>query len=657
MRRIVIALVAGSLLANTTVAPGAPPPNAVPAELRPHTVSSAQRSFPVRGPGGSSLPPQSWHVVAGTGNCCENYVAVGNGGHLFDFGGGRLRLSPDGGATWSEVQGLEVGGEGAVSDAPGDEVVGVGWDPYGGDRLEGVKLDGDHDRWYSAMNRLHAPFLDRPFVAVLPGPYDVAGARIPYLTYLAGGWQTRTSYWSLDGLNYIPTPDPGKPTGPAKSRYLTLPRDPATDSLQPLTLPGVAPLPGGGALAWSPAGGDTISLSILDAPGTTWSPFSFPGGSPLRGRLLADSAGRLHNVSVAPEAMTYRMSPDGGRTWNTSVVPMPAGFAAVMPQFQAFWDFKTNTANEMAAVSMYLRNTATGKDQNVVFVLSTANDVVALDKVLFLGNGDKLFGRAFGDSDRLDFVTVGILPDGRIATTYLDASYPAPVVAVSGTSQRPAARPAPSATPTPTPPPPAASPTPTPAAGATPTPPPPTPSATPTPTPSAGATPTPVPSSSPAPTPTPTSSPPPTPTPAPGATGEPEATPSPEPGATEPPPATPAPDPGEPADETPPAISNVTDGPDPFRPKPDGNRDRARIRFTISEDASVSVAIFRRGRLVRLVADDTWLRAGRHRVSWAGRNQAGRRVKPGAYRYRIVAVDEAGNESDLAKGGIRVRRG
>jgi hypothetical protein len=348
--------------------------------------------------------------------------------------------------------------------------------------------------------------------------------------------------------------------------------------------------------------------------------------------------GRLHNAAVAPRALTYRISGDGGRTWDTSVIPMPAGFEAVMPQFQAFWDFKTSSANEMAAVSMYLRNTATGKDQNVVFVLSTAHDRAELDKVLFLGAGDKLFGTGLGAADRLDFVTVGILPDGRLATTYRDANYPSPVAAVTTTSQRPAARPAPTATPTPPP-------TPTPPATATPSP---TPPATATPTPPATPTPTGTPAPTPSPSPTATASP----------TPEPTAPPQPTPDATGSPAPTPIPPPPEdPEDKTAPVISAVSDGPDPFRPKPDGKRDRTRIGFTVSEDSSVSVSVFRRGRLVRMVASDEWLRAGRHGVWWAGRNEAGRRVRPGTYRYRILAVDEAGNESDLARGNVRVRRG
>ncbi len=127
MRRTLVALVAAFLL-GTATAPAAPPPNAIPVEVRPYSVASASRSFRAQGPGGAQLPDQSWRVVARTGNCCENYVAVGPGGEIFDFGAGRLRLSNDAGATWSEVQGVEVGGEGAVTAAPAGEVVGVGWD-------------------------------------------------------------------------------------------------------------------------------------------------------------------------------------------------------------------------------------------------------------------------------------------------------------------------------------------------------------------------------------------------------------------------------------------------------------------------------------------------------------------------------------------------
>ena len=567
------------MVAIATFAGAGPPPDALGASVRAHHPAVEQMLYPATDPAGENLPDEPWRVIHGTGNCCENYLAATEAGRLLDFGGSLLRFSDDQGSSWSEVVGLgQLGsGEGAVVEAPNGDIVGVTWDPYSGDRLEGFKLDTSDGNWYFVQQKLHSPFLDRPYLATVKGPFSVAGESIPYLTYLAGGWPSRTTYSSTDGLHYTPTTSSTQPVGGSKSKYLTMSVDPKADAMQPLTVFGVAPLTGGGALAWS-GGGGPLSLSILEPPSTVWSPFTFPGQPSLHGRLLADSAGRLHNVVVSNTTFTYKVSSDGGKGWAGTTVPLPVGYEAVMPTFDRFWDFKTNSKLDIAAVSMYARNTNTGTDQNLVFVLSTKEDKPKLTKVLFTGEGDKSFGTGLGASDRLDFITLAILPDGRVSTTFLDGRYPSPALAVTSESQAPQDGPGPE------------------------------------PSPSTSIEPSP--SVSPAPS-------------------------------TSPPPE---------VDRTPPAITSVKDAPDPFSPDGDGKRDRATIRFRLSEGAEVSVSIFtRRGKLVRRIKSGVWMTRGDHRVRWSGLNRFGRRVGPGRYVYRIAAVDRADNAAPVARGAIIIR--
>lgn len=604
MRKRFALTVLPALLAGTmSLALAAPAPNEFPATVRAFSPAISERSFPATSATGDEVAPEEWRVVHGTGNCCENYVASTSGGRLMDFGGSYLRFSDDQGESWSEVAGLGVlaGGEGAVVEAPNGDVVGVTWDPYSGDRLEGFKYDKADNAWTFAQNKLHTPFFDRPYITSLPGPYSVAGESVEYLSYITGGWgivstggfaPTRTHYLSMDGVNYIPGTSPFPATGTSKSKALVLPADPRADAIQPLTVLGVAPLPGGGALAWKNTQGE-VDLSILEPPDPTWSPFTFPGAPKLEGRLLADSQGRLHNVDVGTGSFTYRISSDGGVTWSSIAVPMPQGYQAVMPQFDRFWDFKSNGRLEMGVVSMYARNTTTGKDQNLVFVLSTDGTRPALDKVLFLGRGDKAFGTGLGAVDRLDFITVAILPDGRVASTYLDNAFPTPALAITTGSQVPSHNPA---APRPMP----------------------TTDGSPTAGPQPGSTPDPKPSVTP--TPDPTSS------------------------------------PETPVDRTPPRITDVRDRPDPFTPNGDGRKERTKIRFSLSEDAKVSVSIFnKRGRLVKTLRDDASLAAGNYTIGWRGRNDAGKRVRAATYTYRIAAIDAAGNDSGLSAGTVTVR--
>ena len=108
-------------------------------------------------------------------------------------------------------------------------------------------------------------------------------------------------------------------------------------------------------------------------------------------------------------------------------------------------------------------------------------------------------------------------------------------------------------------------------------------------------------------------------------------------------------------DSTPPTITKVSDGPDPFTPSRETRR-FAKISFTLSDPADVTVRIFNRdGRQVRTLLNGESLSGARHSVRWNGRNDDRRVLRPGRYEYRIRAVDAAGNKSPVVKGTVSVR--
>ncbi|MGH2698115.1 MAG: hypothetical protein ACRDJL_02805 [Actinomycetota bacterium] len=110
-----------------------------------------------------------------------------------------------------------------------------------------------------------------------------------------------------------------------------------------------------------------------------------------------------------------------------------------------------------------------------------------------------------------------------------------------------------------------------------------------------------------------------------------------------------------PADTTPPRLTRVSDGPDPFTPLGKRKR-RTRIKFKLNETAVVLLTIRnKRGRLVHRIPK-TKLAPNFYRTTWNGRNfRTNKVVKRGRYTYRIKATDTAGNSASKS-GRVRVRR-
>jgi hypothetical protein len=365
----------------------------------------------------------TWRVVQGTGNCCENYLTVTKQGRLLDFGGSFIRYTDDRGLTWNQVQPLTplVNGEGSIALAPNGDVIAIGWDPYSGDHLQSYKYDALSQSWYYLEMPLHQPFYDREWVAVLPGPFSIDGRTYPYISIVKGGVPKDPAYYSVDGLDYTNATSQfldEQQTTPVSS-WLTAKADSSFDWIQPNSNGGMTPLGGGGALA---VGDITTDWGLFNGATRTWSAFTYPGGAQPSGSYQVDSLGRLHNLVPHSDGFDYMISADGGLTWRVLSLSLPAGFS--LDQI----DFRANRAAGIAAVAVHALNNATANDQDWAYTIDITRNTPVLKRRYTVGLGDTGSMAGVGNTIRMDFQTVAIFADGRIALSFLDSTthYPSP---------------------------------------------------------------------------------------------------------------------------------------------------------------------------------------------------------------------------------------
>jgi hypothetical protein len=362
----------------------------------------------------------TWRVVQATGNCCENYLTTSAGGRLFDFGGSFVNYSDDRGLTWRSVRPLTplVNGEGTIAIAPGGDVVGVGWDPYSGDHLQAFKYEADTGKWQYTETPIHQPFYDREWVTVVPGPLTIDGRTFEYITFLKGGYPWKEFwYYSTDGLNYVQV----------SSKFVdktlngttqTLGTSVRTDSdwTQANANTGMTPLGSHDLLAAPDY--PSLTWSVFDGEANEWTGVTFADGTEPSGLFQVDSAGRLHNVIPQGRTFTYRWTSDNGATWRSVEVPLAEDTAIEEI------DFRANRAAGVAAVVVHAQNTATGTDVDLVYKLGIGrrDETPQLQRVYQLGLGDVNSTAGLGSNVRMDFQTVTVFADGRLAVSYLDST-------------------------------------------------------------------------------------------------------------------------------------------------------------------------------------------------------------------------------------------
>lgn len=360
----------------------------------------------------------TWRVVERTGNCCENYLTTTAQGRILDFGGTYVNFTDDDGRTWKQVRPATplVNGEGAIVVAPNGDVLGVGWDPYSGDHLQAFKYSATDDAWSWLEMPLHTPFFDREWIGVVPGPFETSSGEAPYISFVRGGYPSKETWlMSTDGLNYLQVSSTvlDQTLTQARNTFLEVAPRPYLDWIQPNTNMGLTALGPRAALAAPDFVGDAWAL--LDGEQLRWNGVTLPKGK-LEGRYLSDSRGRLHNLVQQGRGFIYGISADGGRTWRRLQVSLPED--RTIEEI----DFRANAAAGIAAVAIHAYDSTSEADVDLLYKIDIGTDRPRLARLYQLGKGDVSASAGLGANIRFDFETVAILPDGRVAMSFLDST-------------------------------------------------------------------------------------------------------------------------------------------------------------------------------------------------------------------------------------------
>jgi hypothetical protein len=286
------------------------------------------------------------------------------------------------------------------------------WDAYSGDHFVAYKYNAQSGEWFTLDNPVHQPFYGRPWLTVIPGPFAIGlGAdTVPYIAVVQGGTGLKDPMFeTTDGLSYTELSSPllDAQTDTPVSAWFPTTADPSNDWIQPIRSAPATPLGPGRAIGIS---ANTSGVFLLDPADRHWDAWKLPDGSNPPTYIQIDSAGRIHNVrSAGTDQLEYRISPDGGRTWNSTTVPLPFG---------GLTDFKVNKAAGVSAVALRLSN------QDWVYKFDISGDAARLIRRYRVGLGDNPAGSSIGalTNPRMDFQNVVIFPDGRVATSFLDSS-------------------------------------------------------------------------------------------------------------------------------------------------------------------------------------------------------------------------------------------
>lgn len=400
------------------------------------------KTFPTVDYGATTAPEDDrqgktrWRVVNGTGNCCENFLTVTRGGRLLDHGGSYVHYTDDRGLTWYQVRSTVpfVNGEGAIVVAPNGDIASVEWDPYSGDRLVAFKYTAANGKWYFNELPLHTPFYDREWIGVVPGPIVIDGQTLPYVTFVKGAWPSKELWlYSTDALNYVEAKSKfvDQTLNGRKIEWLKTYANSTFDWIQPNSNTGMTPL--GPRRILAAPDYPTTEWSILDHDRFTFYGFRFPnaagtGDRPV-GRYQVDSAGRIHNVVNNGASFDYRISTDGGQTWNTVNVALPEGWRIEL------WDFRANRQAGVAAVAIHADKPNTENDQDLLYKFAIGTNQPRLLRQYTLGLGDAASQAGVGNSVRMDFQTVAIFRDGRVGVSFIDSTtkWPSPTTGLQQT--------------------------------------------------------------------------------------------------------------------------------------------------------------------------------------------------------------------------------
>lgn len=425
-RRLPLAVLALSAVAMGTAIAGPSIPS-TPATPKAYPSESHAATYPTWDAQGRKNGTASWHWTPTGGNCCETYVATA-GNRLLEYGGSLPFYSDDHGRTWSQVDFLTplYNGEGALVGGPGGDVFGIGWDPYTGDHLQAVRYTAKTKTWQVAEAPLKTPVFDREWITYAKGPFVLDGVKVPFVTIVRGGTVTKqVELISGDGLSYTTISQPNSEVS-AEPVRMTIPvvKNPAADDWQPNPGTYTVPLNAGGVLLINNGSDDLpCTAARLNANTTKWECVSLPFVP--KGILRQDSRGWLTQAErVGKDELELKTSADGGRTWRTLTITAPEGRG-----FEEFAshavDLKVNGKLGQAVLSARL-NDKKGFGQDVVYRVDVSKAQPRLMKTYAVGKGDisTIVGVVGALSDRFDFPSVALFPDGRIAVSFDDSTTP-----------------------------------------------------------------------------------------------------------------------------------------------------------------------------------------------------------------------------------------
>ena len=418
------ASVAGAALAGPSV-PGLPgTPTPYPAAYNAATYKTFSAT-------GKPLGTAKWHWTPAGGNCCEVYVTSDSKGRLLEYGGSLPLQSDDNGRTWKQVVFPTplYNGEGAIVAGPAGNTYGISWDPYTGDHLQGVRYTGATKTWETAEAPLRTPVFDREWITYAKGPWNDGGTSKPFLTLVRGGTATKAvELIATDGLSYTTVSDPNLDVSQSSTEPISFSipvvKNPDADYWQPNPGTFTLPMNAGGVLLFDNSTDDLgAPAARLNATTLKWEPVNLAFKP--TGVIRQDSRGWLTMTTRKGNEIEVALSSNGGRTWKTTTLVLPAGLTKIEGS-GSFFDVKANGKLGQAVIATRADN-AKGIGQDVVWRVDIrgAQPKVLKAYAVGLGNAPTAIGLVAGlAADRFDFPSVTLLPSGRIAMAFQDGSTP-----------------------------------------------------------------------------------------------------------------------------------------------------------------------------------------------------------------------------------------
>jgi hypothetical protein len=139
-----------------------------------------------------------------------------------------------------------------------------------------------------------------------------------------------------------------------------------------------------------------------------------------KGRFQIDSLGRVHNLIPRAWGFTYRVSSDGGGSWQSVDLELPESHS--IDQF----DFRANAQAGVAATAVHTHDGALDVDRDLVYKLDIASKQPRLLRRYQVGLADVNSTAGVGNDVRFDFDTVAVFADGRVAVSFLDSTTQSP---------------------------------------------------------------------------------------------------------------------------------------------------------------------------------------------------------------------------------------